>query len=369
MIAENKDRIETTARFRQFKIISSLFPCKFMNTSELMVYDCRMSKENIFTRRRQRNIFSVIPVLIMGIIFFSLLSDLQAYSFPTLADAPGARPIALGEAFGAVSDDITAFHYNPASLSTLKNPQASIFYEKGLVNESYGNFSTGIRYKDYGVGAFLSYYDEGTLEFYDVTDVKKLHGRQELAYGLSVSQSFSRFSAGVTAKHLSSQLIEGVRGETWAYDLGMQTQFAGRNTAGVSLQNIGSDLKLSNASVPLPKNARLGFSFPLTFPRFQMLFLSDAIYDLNENVFIPAMGTEIPVGPLSLRAGFQNRQNQLEYSFGTGFVLSSFSIDYALLLASVVDAQHKVSMNWKFGASSSKGLESQNIDPQEESTK
>jgi len=61
----------------------------------------------------------------------------------TLLNPASARPAALGEAFTAMQDDISAMDYNPASVKSLSSGQASFFYQKGLTDDAHGNFLIG----------------------------------------------------------------------------------------------------------------------------------------------------------------------------------------------------------------------------------
>ena len=54
----------------------------------------------------------------------------------TLLEAPSARAAALGEAFSAASDDLSAFSYNPASLFTFENSRGSFLYQEGATEDS-----------------------------------------------------------------------------------------------------------------------------------------------------------------------------------------------------------------------------------------
>ena len=75
----------------------------------------------------------------------------------SLLEPTGARAASLGEAFSAMTNDITAFGYNPASLGSLETGQASFMYEKGLAEDSYGHFLIGTpSQKGSGLGLYLS---------------------------------------------------------------------------------------------------------------------------------------------------------------------------------------------------------------------
>ena len=99
--------------------------------------------------------------LILAVLFsFTASSSLHAKGIgtsggATLMQAPGARSAALGEAFTAVTNDVTAFAYNPASLKSLRGGHASFEYQRGIAEDSYGQFIIGSPLAN-GNGAGLS---------------------------------------------------------------------------------------------------------------------------------------------------------------------------------------------------------------------
>src|SRR5688572_13884503 len=49
----------------------------------------------------------------------------------------GARAAAMGDAFCAVSNDVTAAYWNPAGLSQIETPELAVMQNSGLVETQY----------------------------------------------------------------------------------------------------------------------------------------------------------------------------------------------------------------------------------------
>src|SRR6476659_3916820 len=60
-----------------------------------------------------------------------------------LSQDSNARASALGGSIEALGDDVSAFAYNPASLSSLTSNNAVVAYQRGLVNDSFSQIQFG----------------------------------------------------------------------------------------------------------------------------------------------------------------------------------------------------------------------------------
>ena len=84
------------------------------------------------------------------------------------------------------------------------------------------------------------------------------------------------------------------------------------------------------------------------------MLLLDAPYYLNEQEARPAVGLEVNLGLISLRAGYKSGSDLEEFSVGTGFMLGRSSLDYSYGLVEELDSQHRVSLSMRFGQSQSR---------------
>ena len=167
----------------------------------------------------------------------------------------GARGTALGSAFAAAADDVTAIYWNPAGLGLMESAQAVYsFVNMPLqVNLSYGAVATPVFGGIGTVGAFFELLD---LPSQEVTTVLQPEGTgfnfesNSLAAGLGYAHNISdRFSAGVTGK-IVNESIADVSGTAVAFDFGSNyhTSLFGRTIRlAFVVQNLGSEVKLEGS--------------------------------------------------------------------------------------------------------------------------
>jgi len=173
-----------------------------------------------------------------------------------------ARAIALGGAYSAMADDITALYWNPAGLGFLEGSE--VFFT--VVNMpldgtlSYVGGGSSVLDGNAAVGAFIEVLNWGDLEVNTVDQPNGsglFWGSFSFAGGVTWAQNFSdRFSAGVTVKGLHESIYD-VAGSAFAFDFGSNyhTTFRDRNVRlAFVVQNLGTSLMLQgsrlNISVP-----------------------------------------------------------------------------------------------------------------------
>jgi phage tail protein X len=265
----------------------------------------------------------------------------------TLIESPNARPAALGEAFSAASDDISAVAYNPASLKSLKMGQASFLYQKGIAEDAYGHFMVGVPTKKGSLGMSVGYYNGGSIDLYDGANTRTVNAQTDLSVGLSYSNNVGPVAVGVTGKYLSSQLIESARATAFAGDFGLSMPVNSRVQIGGAVQNIGTQLKFVEEGDSLPRIARTGVAISLLSNRSTTL-LMDAIYHMNEQELTPAAGLEVSFGLLAVRAGYKGGRGAQEFSIGTGLMIGRSNLDYSFGMMDGLEARHRVSLSMRF---------------------
>ncbi|MBV9080261.1 MAG: PorV/PorQ family protein, partial [Elusimicrobia bacterium] len=267
----------------------------------------------------------------------------------TLLEAPGARASSLGEAFSAMSDDVSAFAYNPSTLRSLQTGQASFLYQKGLMDDAYSQLMLGSPWHRMGLGMSVGYYNGGNFKMSDGVTEHDVNAEKDLMIALGGAKTFGRFSLGMTGKYLSSELVQTVKASAYAVDFGFNFGVNSRLNVGGALQNLGTQLKFVNEGDNLPRIARMGASYALS-PKHGTLLLVDVEHLMNEGETRPAIGIETRVGPLALRAGYRISSTQNEFSMGTGFAFGRSSLDYAFgMSAQDLKSSQRVSYSFRFG--------------------
>jgi hypothetical protein len=195
----------------------------------------------------------------------SLPSDNTAYgttSAEFLLLGAGARGLALGGAYAALSNDVSALYYNPAGLTLMEHPAAMVSSYSYVASTKYT--WAGMAFP-MGGGARAFGFQVGSLGFsgQPVYTVDQPDGTgttysvAETFVGGTFSQNFSdRFSAGITAKYISDQL-GAVKGSAFAFDFGtnFHVTTAGRPLrASFVIQNLGSTLAYSGVPLDTKEN-------------------------------------------------------------------------------------------------------------------
>jgi len=169
----------------------------------------------------------------------------------------GARGLALGGGYAALSTDISALYYNPAGIAQLTRPGAMVSTYSYVADTRYtwggvafplagGARSFGFQLGNFGFSDQPVY----TVENPDGDGTK--YSVAETFAGLTYAQNFSdRFSAGITGKFVSDKLGK-VSASAFALDFGtsFHASAGGRPIrASFVIQNLGSTLKHNGAAL------------------------------------------------------------------------------------------------------------------------
>ena len=269
-------------------------------------------------------------------------------------EPPGARPAAMGEAFTAVTNDLSAFGYNPASLQSLQSGQAAFMYQKGMADDAYGHFMIGGPMKSGSLGLAVGYYNAGSMDLTDENlNTRTVNAQTDLTVSLGYARKIGNTSAGLTVKYLSSKLIEQYEAKAYAADLGIQSELTSRLGIGVAIQNLGNKVTYLSEGDSLPRIYRAGMSYMLIPGAHMTTLLLDAPYHANEKQLRPAAGLEVKLGPLAVRGGYKKTAGlQNEFTVGAGFLMGGSAIDYSFGMVDQLSAEHRVSVSMRFGESS-----------------
>ena len=199
----------------------------------------------------------------------------------------GARARALGDAFSAMSGDVTTTLWNPSGLADMpesklrsgkKAAQASMFYTD--YSAPFGEAGEGLYYTfisgamplgDVGtIGATLQMQGQGTIAV--TTDSPDILREESLGTNFALTFSYAdriteSLSAGINGKMIR-MVLGRESGSSYAVDLGMQYLLPFDpipTTLGVAIQNIGPGISFidENQADPLPRFLRLGSSISL----------------------------------------------------------------------------------------------------------
>jgi hypothetical protein len=224
----------------------------------------------------------------------------------------GARGTALGGAYAAIANDVSALYYNPAGTAFMTRPGITIGTYNYVADTRYSwggiafPFSGGSR----NIGFQLGTFGFKNQPVYTTTDPNNAshatYSVSETFAGMTFSQNFSdRFAAGITGKFVSDQLGEA-KGTAFAVDFGtnFHSNLGGRPIKfSFTVTNLGTGLSYHgdalNVTVPrdtLPAGAVPGLPQPATLrtKSFQLptTFRVGLAYDIvhKENDHLTLLG-------------------------------------------------------------------------------
>jgi len=281
----------------------------------------------------------------------------------------GARGIAMGGAYTAVTDDAYSLYWNPAGLAKIPRLSVATMYSMYVQDISYQSASYAQRIDDNAVvAAGFRYQDLGPIGRTDISANPVGSGSfeprnyvAELGWGQSIydlSDSEVDIDMGVTGRWLHSEMVEHANG--YGGDLGFQAHFYNNilpyDLAAV-VQNIGVGQKFDQTRNTLPTRARLGGAIR---PAPGLTVSLEALIPVD-NSPAGAAGCEYvwevdKSVKAMLRGGF-NSQDIFDLdvmagmSLGLGLTVSDFTFDYAFVPMGVLGAStHRFSVSFNLPA-------------------
>ena len=169
---------------------------------------------------------------------------------PFLNVGVGPRALAMGGAFVATANDVSALYWNPAGAAQAMQNGAMFAYTNWFADIKYNWTGAMLNLGSLGtVGLSLQYLDYGKME---ITTIREPEGTGEkfgahdvcasLTYGYNLTELFS---VGGSIKYVS-QSIWNVSANAVGFDLGVlfKSEFYGLRI-GASICNFGADMSLS----------------------------------------------------------------------------------------------------------------------------
>ncbi len=270
-----------------------------------------------------------------------------------------AKAMSMGGAGTALGNDLHGLQSNAASISGMQNPKTLL--SQGLLYQdmkfSYGAYAQPTRY-----GVPVMEYMNVSYGDYESTNLNRMEtGSQSPSsrmFGLGWSTTGSsilgnRLRLGVIARYLQSYMGNAsASGSTFSIGGIYNTRFNGV-TVGASVNHLGSGLKYSGESSPLPRNFRLGLSYlgqEFRTINAKTSYCLDAVAPNDGTVHVLA-GAEFNLYDLvSFQIGYvgaENIQNRLRYGIGIG--VQALQLSYAVSADNSLGASHRLTIDVGFG--------------------
>jgi len=291
--------------------------------------------------------------------------------------SPHARAAGMGEAFVAISDDVSAIYWNPAGLAFQKDKQFTTMYAKWLpqfnLSDLYYLFSA-YRQSIEGLGTIginITYLNLGEQNITEETspEVVGTFNSNEWAISLAYATLLSEnLGVGLNFRFIRSNLANVQVGaqkgagvaNAFAVDLGMLKKnfLIDRLNFGVNVSNIGPKITYINASQadPIPTNIRVGFAYNILEQQYNKITLAldvnkllvnrttegpDSVWKSmvtawgNDDLIFNLGGEYWYADLIALRAGYNHDEagNVKFLSFGAGLRYANYQFDFAYVAA------------------------------------
>ncbi len=288
-------------------------------------------------------------------------ADNSTYSF--LRADVGARAAGLAGSFVSVTNDPTAFFYNPASLATLDDHRGSAGFFKHLLDINSGYVSYTHQFENIGFfGAGVVYTNYGTFTETDESGNERgTFGAGDMALAIGYGNLIQEnLFWGGNIKFIYSS-IAGYGSTAIAADAGILYLIPEKKVAlGLSVRNAGTQISsYLTTSEPLPLDVTLGGSIT---PKGLPLLLNLAFHRLNDagDRFVDrfrafTFGGEFTVSRVvQLRIGFDNAVRKdlavgtsadlAGFCGGLGITTGEYRLDYAISLLGKIGNLHRISI-------------------------
>jgi len=319
------------------------------------------------TQKTQKAI--IYSLFVLFTIYYSSFTAFTAFAAGTagadfLRMGVGARPIALGEAYVGLADDVNSMYWNPAGLTNIKGREVSANYIMWLEGISSGQLSfaqKGANGSVIGIG--VNYLTTGSIEQTEMdtnnsyVETGKTFSSQDTAVNVSMGKPIGEDTVGGISVKMIQSSIEAESANSYAADAGVLIDLINYDLPlmlGISVQNLGAGIKYMQDTDSLPTTYRAGVSYIYLIDKSEdkVNIMLDVSKSVDSAMSLHA-GAEYLVGKsVALRAGYKNSGNSESLaglSGGFGYKdKSGIGIDYAWVPYGDLGVTHRISITNRF---------------------
>lgn len=312
-----------------------------------------------------KRIFLIFLILI-AISSFAFAGDPGSKAMTFLNIAPNPRTTALGKAFIALADDVSAVYWNPAGVGNLKNMEIAGNMNMYIESIRYYNLQVAKPFFFGNLGLNLSVVSYGDIDNYkDGELIGTISPSDFLFTGVYSRKLNKNLFIGGSLKFASETLTDEHSGSAFGIDVGLLylTPYIKPLNFGLVIQNIGIGPKFDKERNSLPINIKFGFAYKYRFYRAvanlkDLNFVLDFIIPADASFGI-RYGTEawwynLANGLLdvAVRVGFKFPSDLgilSALTFGAGIRMFNTQLDYALINYGDLGFTHRIGVLYRFG--------------------
>ncbi len=246
----------------------------------------------------------------------------------------GARSLGMGEAYSSVSNDASAYIYNPARLVVGGNGNVILMHNFSVQDMNTDFIAAkfpSCKKLAFGLGFFTTSVSDIEVRNTPGAVVETFDSRN-LSAGLSLGYMIAdNVSVGITGKLIYEKIyVDDASG--FSFDLG--TNYSKDNySLSFSVSNLGSISELKTVSTKLPSLVRFGGSYKFKASKsLSVLAAAEGFQVLSGGTFHVHSGAEAAYNDfLFLRLGYQSGYDNKNFTTGIGFKYQAWSVDYAFI--------------------------------------
>lgn len=308
---------------------------------------------------KQKNIKTLILVLVL-LLFLSSQSfaffnheGTGTYGADFLNIGVGAKATAMGNAYVALANDLSAIYWNPSGLVQLTRPQINFSHTRWLsdIYYEYVGLAIPLSSRSVAAGGIMYLHMGSTLGYDDQDESTSFFTAYDAVVVLAFSSYlFSNLSLGATLKGIQEKL-ENKTAQCLALDIGTCYQYR-RLSLGLVVRNLGNSLRFNQKGSSLPA----GFSAGAAVRTFDNLIMTTDIDFPASGGPALKQGVEYNLsGQMFLRTGYEYKdigvegQGSTTPTFGGGLRISDFEFDYAFSRYKLMGDIHTFSFVYRFG--------------------
>lgn len=270
-----------------------------------------------------------------------------------LTQVIGARQLGMGSAFTAVPGGINSAVWNPAGLSSMKDPQFTTMVLKGLANTNYGFFSYGNKTADGNYGISIINLRGGDIEIISpYGDSRVVESQNDYVMCLSLA-SFSQnnFAEGINIKVINSTLVDQYKAKAYAIDLGWIWRPLSNLSLGGALLNWGTQITYKEKGDPLPLTAKLGIMSMTILEQEKKITTLIDIVKLRDSDIRYNLGIEYNLtSSVVFRTGYKFGYDLDNLTLGAGVNIGAMCLDYGMGFMGVMNYVHSISLTYRYGS-------------------
>lgn len=265
------------------------------------------------------------------------------------------RIAAMGQTFAAVSDDVNSITYNPGGLASLNKKEITLVQNAWIQDIANQYLAVGVPIEKLGIIGL-------GVNMLSVKDIEKMDSSQNslgtynsndmaitLAYATKMN---NKLNLGLNVKMVNCK-IDDETASAYGADIGAIYKASPKLDFGISVQNIGTELKFIEEGDPLPMTVRLGGAYKAMD---QLLIGLDVHYPNDADLAV-SLGAEYKLKAgdkliFPIRAGYKSGYETEEMSgLGTGLGVlydNLLSIDFAWTPMGILGDSMKLGIGFRF---------------------